>query len=332
MRLSHPRLISLAALAVVILAVTVMVATRHAGPPLMAPPPSPILGVGQTALPDRTAVAGKLRPELAEAVGRGAPSPWNRRTDIIRNLPANLTEAEVDALLVALMEPRPPKISAAIHSTYIHEIATILHSHNDIRQRFFQSLATLARDTQRDDATRDYAIQHLRWVWSSASDERALRGSITATFRELCRLDPVVATPALLSLHLLGSPADQTDSSQITSATPGRGNAPPPFDLADADLLPLLQPIFAAPTSKTNIPARLTAVRIVGERRLIAFRPPLLVALHDRSEHTLVRMAAASALAQIGDPSDLEALATLDAGDERLASAVRHALRAPAKP
>jgi hypothetical protein len=273
-----------------------------------------------------------LRPEIIEALGFGAVSPWKRRLDLIRALPSDLTPHETDALLAAMMEKCPTDLYPAMHSTYIHEIACILQLRQEIREPFTQILATLARDTQRDQSTRDYAIQHLRQAWRRSSGDSTLQRAIVDTFRELTHLDPAVSTPALLSLHLLGSPSENAAASRESAesgmpAAASIGNSPPSFHLPDSDLVPLLEPIFADTTTTGNMPARLTAVRIAGERRMTAFRTPLLAALKDPSEHAMVRMAAANALGKIGDPADLESLATFDPGNVRVATALRHALQ-----
>jgi len=318
-------ILALTAFAALGLAVVALMLSRHPAAPAVARAPESALGAFIVpAVPAGREKA--LRPEIIEALGLGAvSSPWNRRLDLIRKQSADLTAVEAEALLAALMEQCPPTVSAAIHSTYMHEIACILQLRGDIRERFARALATLARDPARDEATRDYAIQHLRQVWSRAAGDPALRSAIVATFREFTRLDPVLATPALLSLHLLGSPAGE--SSTRSGPRAGAQSAATVFSLPDSDLAPLLQPIFAAKTSTQNMPARLTAMRIVGERRLTAFRQSLLTALRDRSEHALVRMAAANALGKIADPADLATLASLDPGDARVAAALRHALR-----
>lgn len=323
-------LIVLATLSALGLAAAILVGVRR-----HAAPRAPVTALGAFTVPPPPAEPGKqLRPELIEALGFGAASPWERRTDLIRALPADLTAMETDALLAALMEPCPPNVSRAVHATFIHEIARILQPRPDIRARFASALAALARDTGRDASTRDYAIQHLRQAWSRAADDPALRASITTTFRELTLLDPAIATSALLSLHLLGSAAEQGAAGSGRRVPGSVAATPAPahdlarsFQLPDSDLAPLLEPIFAAKTSTQNMPARLTAVRIAGERRMTAFRQPLLTALSDRTEHTLVRMAAANALWKIGDPEDLETLASLDPGDARVTAAIRQALR-----
>lgn len=314
--MSRRRLIACCVLAAAgISAVFLAVRPRPATPPV--PPPA----VALAALPVSPWPAQadrKVRPEIVEALGYAA-APWERRLDLLRQLPGGLNGAELDALLAAMMQPPPAASSTALYSTYIHEIASVLERESGIRERLARGLATLARDATRDEATRDYAIQHLRQVWNRAADDAPLRTAVSSTFREFTHLDPVLSTGALLSLHLLGS----TEGHRQGGASP----TPVSDQMPDAELVSLLDPIFSGKTTANNLPARLTALRIVGERRLPAYRAAMLTILRDRSDHALVRMAAAHALGKIANPDDLQSLAALDAGDPRVATAVQLALR-----
>ncbi len=304
-----------------ILAASVVAAVFLAVRPRPATPPVPpqVLALAPLPVSTRPAQADpKIRPEIVEALGYAA-APWERRLELLRRLPVDLREVELDALLAAMMQPRPAAISTAIYSTYIHEIASVLERESSIRERLARGLATVARDATRDEATRDYAIQHLRQVWNRAADDAPLRTAIASTFREFTHLDPVLSTGALLSLHLLGS----TEGHRQGGASP----TPVSDQMPDAELVSLLDPIFSGKTTANNLPARLTALRIVGERRLPAYRAAMLTILRDRSDHALVRMAAAHALGRIANPDDLKSLAALDAGDPRVTNAVQLALR-----
>lgn len=326
----------LAALCAIALAGVIFVVSRRPATPApaVAVAPVPVLG-GFTVPPPPAQLAAHLRPALMTALGHGVPATWAYRTNLIRALPPGLAAIETDALLAAMMAPCPPSVSTGVHSTYMHEIACVLHSCPDVRECFARALATLARDSRRDAATRDYAIQHLRHAWTLAADDPALRAAVVATFREFSGSDPVVANAALLSLHLLGSPGLETDAKTVPgqprAQAAASGNPPPaPARLPDSELAPLLEPIFATGNSRASVPARLTAIRIVGERRMKAFRQHLLKALNDRLEHSMVRMAAANALGKISDPAEMQALASLDTGDPRVATALRQALAARA--
>ena len=290
----------------------------------------PALGAFQTPPPLAQPMSA-LRPEVAEALGLGPAASWERRIDLIRRFPANLTPEETIALLTAMMEPCPPDVSFSTHSTYMHELACILQQHDEIRLLFTQGLASLAADDNRDDVTRDYSVQHLRQVWSRAANDTALRTSLEETLRDFTGLDSIIATPSLLALHMLGTElgADPGYIGSPESPSPVQttvGGTPPAYHLPDSALGPLIKPIMAGKTTRENMPARMTALRIVGERKMADFRGDLLTILKNSGEHALVRMAAAHAVGKIANPEDLAALASIDPGDARVATALRHAL------
>lgn len=266
---------------------------------------------------------GVLRPKVAEAIDTSSSISWEQRLDLVRKLPPDLGRIELDALIEALAVPRPDGVSSSLHSSYLHEIACALQAQPSVLPRFAEALAVIARDSARDDVSRDYALQHLRQAWQRAGNRSALQESITSNLRAFVSLDPAVSVSALLSLHLLGTaPLGATPAGTTGPATPSPGG----FALSDAEITPLLAPLFSETATSANLPARLTVARIVGERRLATFRQPLLAQLNNPSEHAMVRMAAANALGRIGDPGDLAALAALDPDDDRVATAIRHVL------
>jgi HEAT repeat protein len=82
-----------------------------------------------------------------------------------------------------------------------------------------------------------------------------------------------------------------------------------------------------AASPEDSIAAKMTALRIIGERRLPGFHDDLTrIANAPAGEHTLVRMAAIAAIARFGDPADLPLLESLDRSDPRLATAIDHAI------
>ncbi len=286
-------------------------------PPARSPAP---------AVPVPRSLSGELRPVVAEALDTSSTIPWEQRLDLVRTLPADLAEIELEALLEALLKPRPAGVSASLHSSFLHEIATLLQKQPAALPRFAQALAVLVGDTGRDAVSRDYALQHLRQAWQRAGNRPALRETIAGDLREWIALDSSVSVSALLSLHLLGTAplamSRVTGMSAAGSTPPDNGS----FGIPDSEITPLLAPLFSEKANTPNLSARLTAARIAGERRLADFRQPLLAQLTDPSEHALVRMAAANAIGKIGNPGDLAALAAFDPRDDRVAAAIRHAL------
>jgi len=320
--MSRSRLIVLFPFLALGLAVAGFVLLRRGSAPL--PEPAPVAALGQFTVPPQA--GGKiLRPQLAEALG--GTSPWKHRTDLIRALSVDLTADETEAMLMAMMERCPQHVDPGVHSTYMHEIALQLQNQTSVRERFARALATIARDTKQDASTRNYAIQHLRHVWARSAGDPGLRAATVLTFRELTRLDPVVSVPSLLSLHLLGSASEQRAAEGVAAPLPTSAKAVPAYFIPDAEITPLLDPIFATANSRDNLAARVTAMRIIGERRIKSYRPLLLQTVADRSGHAVLRMAAVGAIGNIAEPEDLKLLATLQPGDERVASALRHALR-----
>ncbi len=286
-------------------------------------PPGGVLGSFEIPPPPKL-TDPLIRPELKEALGTVAP--LNYRTDLIRALPArSLRPVEIDAMLAAMVQ-RPVREQTVVHSTFMHQIACILHLYPDIRERFARALATLARDTQRDSSTRDYAIQHLRTIWSDASGDPALRTAIVATFHEFAESNSMIAPSGLLSLHILHSTPNPVKPAQSTAKAASQPYIAPVFHIPDSYFAPILERIFSEKTSTANIATKMTALRIVNERRLSAFRQPLLAALQDRNEHMMVRLAAVSALGKITDAADLPALAAITPNDTRVATALQSAL------
>ncbi len=260
-----------------------------------------------------------IRPELANALGLRDPMSDSERLDVLRGMTDDngLSETECEALLAALLERRPPAVDAGWHSAYVHAISCVLQHQEGIRERFARVLATIARDQKRDEVVRDYAMQHLRQLWDRAGNAGSLRALVEGTFRELVEKDRVLAASALLSLHLLGTPAGAPDNASKSSDSR--------YKVADADLAPLVSNILKEAPSPDTIRSRMTASRVAGDRRLSSSRAPLLDIARNTREHTLVRMAAISALGEIGDATDLKALSSLEVEDPRLSRAVRGA-------
>ena len=227
------------------------------------------------------------------------------RADALRAIGDDLTSGESNALLAVLLTPRDPSAPEGPHSVGFHETALALHKQATIRGEFARTLATVARDLQRDHVIRDYAIQHLGQLWQNS--DPALADRIQATLVEIADKSPDIAPSAILALHLLGTPST-------------------PHAVADGKLEPRVRKLLAKDET-TSTAARMTALRIVGERRLAGFHDDLArIAADSTSGHTLVRMAAIAAIARFTDPDDLPLLRDLDHSDPRMASAIQHAI------
>jgi hypothetical protein len=236
------------------------------------------------------------------------------RVEALRSIGDDLTSDESTALLTALLTAREPSAAQGSHSVWFHETALALHRQAAIREPFARTLATVARDTARDPVIRDYALQHLCQLWQNS--ERQLADSIQATLLEIADQSPAMAPSALLALHFLGT---QSASGTSQQSSPSRA-------VPDDRIAPRVRSLLATDAA-TSTAAQMTALRIVGERRLPGFHHELQrIAADPVSGHTLVRMAAVAAIASFADPRSLPLLRDLERSDPRVATAIDHAI------
>jgi hypothetical protein len=203
-----------------------------------------------------------------------------------------------------------------------HETALLLQRQENIRQDFARTLVTVARDDRRDAVIRDYAVQHLCQLWRNSSPD--LAAAIKVSLLEITDNAPAIAPSALLALHLLDSP----------SASAAQTQAPGMPAISNDEIAPRVRAHLAGTDSASTNAARMTALRIIGERRLDGFHDDLARIASDPMEsHALVRMSAIAAISRFDDPGDLSLLRSLDRSDSRLAAAIDHAIaRLESKP
>ncbi|MCW3052854.1 MAG: hypothetical protein JWN14_2024, partial [Chthonomonadales bacterium] len=159
-----------------------------------------------------------------------------------------------------------------------------------------------------------------------------IRQSIESTFHDLATgQEPALAATGLLSLHLLGTV-------QGAGAVPVNGGSLPPgmsaqgtlekptYHLPDSTLQPMVDAILKAPPSAAAIAPRMTALRIVSDRKLADSRPLIRSLIESGDEHTLVRMAAIGTLGILKNPADRPLLESLDCRDLRIGRAIKAAL------
>jgi hypothetical protein len=218
----------------------------------------------------------------------------------------------------------------------MQDICLILREQPTVRESFARVLSTLVHDPSRDAVVRDYAVQHLRQVWDLAKENPSLRNAIEEVFRGLVKGDePDMAATGLLSLHFLGTRQGEAQpvalpGNQKQSLPPGMSaieSTPTSYSIPDGQIQPLVDGILKAPATSANVSSRMTALRIVADRKLAASKPELRAIASDSvKEQVLVRMAAIAALGKLADSADRPLLEGLDHTDLRIASAVKTAL------
>ena len=254
--------------------------------------------------------AEALRSALA--IMLDAATPVSRRIEIIGETEPDLTELEALALIRELSNIPTSDKGSAWHSTYIHKLCNLLQDAGVAHDDFANALATVAANRELPVVYRDYAFQHLRILWRGSHDESTTAGqsrmrAIENTFRSLLTRRPETAAQSLLGLHEI----------RQASGTPV---------VSDEEISRLAMSILDSPPAADSIPARMTAVRVLAERRVSANTVQLRHIAASDAEHSLVRASAVAALGFIGEPGDLEFLESLPTDDPLIAGALRHAV------
>lgn len=265
-------------------------------------------------LAEAEAVADPIRPEIRSVLDPGTPPAL--RTELVESLPLDLTEAEYRALLHEVLTPPAPGTPEAWHSSHIHEICNILQRIPASHDLLANALATVAANRAFTEVYRDYAFQHLRILWRRSLDPLAPGVSqprnlaIEHTFRTLLADRPETSAQAILGLHEL-----RHDDS--TPAVP------------DREISQLVDQTLGStdPAETSRIPARMTAIRIIAERKLPDSADTLKAIASSPEEHILVRTSAIGALGHLAEPADADFLLSLTPDNPLLAQALQHALK-----
>ncbi len=250
-----------------------------------------------------------LRPVLARMLEDG--TPLARRIEILDEMDSDLTQAEAMAMIHELSIIPTAEHGSAWHSTYIHKLCNLLQDAGVAHDDLASALATVAANRDLPVVYRDYAFQHLRILWRNSRDESTPAGqarmrAIENTFQSLLAQRPETAAQSLLGLHEIRDP----------SGSPA---------VADGEISRLAKTLLDSPPAADSIPAHMTAVRVLAERRISGNNGQLRAIAASDAQHSLVRASAVAALGFIGEPADLEFLETLPSDNPVIAGALRHA-------
>lgn len=260
-----------------------------------------------------------IRAEIRQALGVAPEIEMEQRIEILHSFDDVPTGPECEAMLFVALQPRKNTFSS-VHSTYVHEIFTLVQRQTGVAEKFARVLATLALDSKRDGVIRDYSLQHLRNLWARKTTKIPLRRSIQVTFTRLATSDDTLAASALLSLHVLGD-VNQT----VTDGTHHKKTWIP--GVSDEELRPLLERVFDSPGESESVGLRLAALRVVKERELKVFLPEIRkMASGQQTEQVLVRMSAVSTLANIGADEDRKILTAMKTEDPMVRAAINKSI------
>lgn len=276
-------------------------AVPEAQRPVVAPLPAP----EATPHPSDPLYPAEIRPEVAAALGLDGHGDQAARLTALRALPTDLTDDEAAAATRVLLDPVPTDRNLGGTALWQHEWVSLLIRSGHSGEPLARALAAIATDAHRPEILRDYALQHLRRIANRADDP--LLESILATLRQAWNEDASLRASILLSLHQIHR----------------QGRAAYPA-IPDAEISPLLEAALSDPASP--LPLRLTALRVIEERRIPGHTTRLRQLAADPSSPPMARASAVAILARQGTPEDRTWLATLQPSDPLTTSALRLSL------
>lgn len=211
--------------------------------------------------------------EMVNAILQG---PFHQRLEAVHRLPANLLPGQLDALMGMLSEPSN---QPGIH-VLKNDLLNALRSQTLPPEALTQCLIEMFQDPRHDEVVRDYALQHLG-AWYLQTDQRS---DVQETLWQATQPGQGhLAGTALLALHRLANRGAAVDPARLSATA---------FRLAQ---------------SNTSIHAKITALRICGERRIPGTAQLARQVLAETSEVSL-QLSAIATLGEVGQFSDSELL------------------------
>ena len=280
--------------------------------PARRQPKQPAAARGAIRSKGQASNGANINPGLAAALDAASPLATEERAALLRNRTGARSQDETELLLSSLAAPCPPSMSLSSFALLFNETANLLERQGDeaVLAPFGKVLVGLAKDGARPEILRDYAIQHLRVVWTRAARIPALRASVEDAFWSMSSGSGHPAAASLLSLHLLGTP----------DHPPGPAT---PYGVSTEKLQGRTLELLSDPSAPPG--TRMAAARIAAERGIRQARDPLLAAASDHRQPLAARLAAVAAFGHLGAASDLPALRSLGASSPELTTAVASA-------
>ena len=253
-----------------------------------------------------------LHPAVASIVGEGPSMPYLRFYHLIKEIPTDLAEHDIAALLALVSGPAPAAFRETEWGSLANDIEEALTVQTRPSATVARGLRSIYRDESRPQIQRDYALQHIGgfaiFLVRTREDpmpgpSRKILDSLLAELRHAAS-DP--SKPwAGTSLNLLDGILRAAESRSIVVR-----------DLDPAALVALALPIAGNPSLPLN--ARLPALQLAGRHRSPEAAALARSYLADPASPVMLVQCSAAVLSQGGSRNDLPLL------EDALASASRH--------
>lgn len=243
-----------------------------------------------------------LHPAVARIVGEGPSMPYLKFNYLIKEIPTDLAEHDIAALLDLVSGPAPAAFRETEWGSLANDIEEALTVQTRPSAAVARGLRNIYRDESRPRIQRDYALQHIGGfaiflvrTQSEPMPEPA-RGILDSLLADLRHAVSDPSNPwAGTSLNLLDGILRAAESRSIAVR-----------DLDPAALVALALPIAGNPALPLN--SRLPALQMIGRHRVPEAAPLARNLLSDPAASVMLVQASAAILARCGTEADLPLL------------------------
>jgi hypothetical protein len=268
-----------------------------------------------------------LHPVVVRIVGDGPSMPYLKFNYLIKEIPTDLAEHDIAALLTLVSGPRPEAFRETEWGSLVNDIEEALTVQTRPSATVARGLREIYQDETRSQIQRDYALQHIGGmaiflIHTQAEPMPEPSGHILDLL--LADLRHAVSDPskpwAGTSLNLLDGILHAAESRSVVVR-----------DLDPAALVALALPIAENPALPLN--SRLPALQMIGRHRTPEAAGLARRFLADPASPVMLVQCSAAVLAQGGSRNDLPLLeGALASASRHTAPALREAIRSLSPP
>lgn len=231
---------------------------------------------------------------------------------LLDSLPERLTVTDVSALIEWLLEePNLESVSDGEHAHLANEVITLLRKQDPLPVELAETLMRLVESESHPSIIRDYALQHLRPLWSSLKHEDPNKAKIEESLWDASESEhPTRSGTAFLALHQLG----------YREGIIEKGNRA----ISDERIAELVRK--SLDDQACPISMKMTALRVIEDRKLDSELGQVRELVQQEQLAFPARLKAIAVIASLGNSSDRELLASL-ATEKKFQPALRRAFK-----
>lgn len=279
----------------------------------------------------KAAASRPLNLVVSQILKEGPSTPYLKFNYLIKELPVDLGDHDLKALIEFISGPKPTGFQDAEWGSLVNDIEKAITLQTVPNPLVAEGLIAIYRDESKIQMQRDYALQHIGgFAMHLVQAESATSGDVSSPSKIESRQSPIFN----LLLSELTSAAGQTDKpwsgtalnlldGLLRNAEYSNINLP---DLTSQSLLEMALPIARDPSATLN--ARLPALQVAARHESPAARELAREILSSPNADLMLVQSAAAALAHLGTAEDLPLLQAASASATRhTAPALNEAIR-----